>query len=280
MRTRPRAPSLRRTPPGEGAQRGEGGCSVARGAAAWQGCAAGRGCAAWRGVVQRREGRTIARFLSCGRLLNSAGTATGGVGAAMRPSSLDRSASTAVCTCSRHMCERLRPWHSARMQACSVRMQAAEPHARTQAAEAATRPHRLRPGRMGCIGCSQAAWAAEAAEAAAARRGAAEAAGARRTSVVSSETLPLLMSCESFSVPLAIEAISFSPSFTSAAGTWHEPRHAGSGEGADIRWAPERRHRHRPASASEEGSLHKSPDSPEHAGGRGLLERRMAAQQG
>ena len=113
---------------------------------------------------------------------------------------------------------------------------------------------------MGCRDCSQAAgaaWAAEAAEAAAARRGAAEAAGARRTSVVSSETLPLLMSCESFSVPLAIEAISFSPSFTSAAGTWHEPRHAGSGEGADIRWAPERRHRHRPASASEEGSPHK-----------------------
>mmetsp|Transcript_1633 Transcript_1633/g.3976 ORF Transcript_1633/g.3976 Transcript_1633/m.3976 type:complete len:237 (-) Transcript_1633:2-712(-) len=80
---------------------------------------------------------TIARLWSCGRLLNSAGTATGGVGAAMRPSSLDRSASTAVCT-----------------------------------------------------------W------------------------VVSSETLPLLMSCESFSVPLAIEAISFSPSCTSAAGTF------------------------------------------------------------
>jgi len=127
---------------------------------------------------------------------------------------------------------------------------------------------------MGCRDCSQAAgaaWAAEAAEAAAARRGAAEAAGARRTWVVSSETLPLLMSCESFSVPLAIEAISFSPSFTSAAGTWHEPRHAGSGE--------------RAASASEEGSPHKSSDSPEHAGGRVgggrvLLERRVAAQQG
>ena len=200
-------------------QRGEGWCSVARV------CSRARGGAAWRGVVQRGEGRTIARFLSCGRLLNSAGTVTGGVGAAMRPSSLDRSASTAVCTCNRHSargCDRSTA-HACRLAACACRLQS-----RTHA-------HRLQPGRIGCIGCSQAAWAAEAAEAAAARRGAAEAAGARRTSVVSSETLPLLMSCESFSVPLAIEAISFSPSFTSAAGTWHELRHAGSGEGADIR---------------------------------------------
>ena len=48
--------------------------------------------------------------------------------------------------------------------------------------------------------------------------------GARRTSVVSSETRPLLMSSASFSVLAAIEASSFSASGTLAAGTWHEAR--------------------------------------------------------
>ena len=49
--------------------------------------------------------------------------------------------------------------------------------------------------------------------------------GARRTSVVSSETRPPLMSCASFSVLVAIEASSFSASGTLAAGTWREARH-------------------------------------------------------
>jgi hypothetical protein len=59
--------------------------------------------------LQRGEGLTMARLLSCGMLLNSAGTLTGGVGAAMSPSSLDRSASAAFCTCNHHKCKRLQP---------------------------------------------------------------------------------------------------------------------------------------------------------------------------
>ena len=81
-------------------------CSVPRGRSMLTGCSMVRVCSVVRAAA---SGLTTARLLSCGMELNSAGTLTGGVVAAMRPSSLDRSASAEFCTCNHHMCQRLQP---------------------------------------------------------------------------------------------------------------------------------------------------------------------------